>query len=94
MADLVVEEDEVNLFAFASDFFACLFVVVKDTALAYARESEGSFSAISLATKLRSINEKFRSKFIVGGGPGVLATLSGYSVSFPHFVTANRICFP
>ncbi len=93
MADLVVEE-EANLLVLSSDFFVCLFVVVAETALAYGNEPEGSFSTISLATKLRSMNEKFRSKFIVGGGPGVLATLSGYSVSFPHFVTANRMCFP
>ncbi len=31
-------------------------------------------ATISLATKLRSINEKFRSRFNLEGGGGVLAT--------------------
>ena len=92
---LCVVDDGLDLLAFKSVFLVCLLaVVVEAVALAKGKESGCSFSTISLATRLRSMNEKFRLKFKVGGGPGVLATLSGYSVSFPHLVTAKRICFP
>jgi hypothetical protein len=60
----------------------------------YSISGVGLLSVISLATMLKSMREKFRSKFILDGGGGVLATLSGYVASFPHFVTARRICFP
>jgi hypothetical protein len=63
--------------------------------LALKRESGiGLVLTISLATMLKLIREKFRSMFIFEGGGGVLATLSGYTVSFPHFVTAKRMCLP
>lgn len=77
-----------------SAFFVCLPEVEAAATLAYARGFDCSLLAISLATTLRSMKEKFRLWFMAEGGGGVLETLSGYSVSLPHFVTANRMCFP
>lgn len=45
-------------------------------------------------TRCKSTLEKFNSRFMVFGAGGVLGTQSGYSVSFPHFVTASLKCLP